>query len=155
LSRQTVPNLKGSSIEGVYKGAYILTDSSNGKPQIILVGTGSEVSLCFEAAALLKNVNVRVVSMPCWELFKEQSNDYQLSVFPDGVPVLAVEAGSAVGWQEFAHAVVGMRSFGESGPAKDVFKKFGFTADNIANKANQVLEFYTKHPCVSKVLKPF
>jgi len=156
LSRQTLPNLKGTSIDGVYKGAYVLSDSQpNTKPQVILVGTGSEVSLCVEAAALLKNVNVRVVSMPTWELFKEQSNEYQLSVFPDGVPVLAVEAGSVTGWQEFAHAVVGMKSFGESGPAKDVFKKFGFTADNIANKANQVLEFYSKHPCVSKVLRPF
>jgi len=81
LSRQTVPNLKGTSIERVYKGAYVLSDSSNGKPQIILAATGSEVSLCFEAAALLKNVNVRVVSMPSWELFREQSADYQLSVF--------------------------------------------------------------------------
>jgi transketolase len=93
--------------------------------------------------------------MPSWELFRAQPIDYQLSVFPEGVPVLAVEAASVVGWQEYAHAVVGMSTFGASAPYKEVYKRFGFTTDNIANKARQVVDFYSKHPCGSKVLKPF
>ncbi len=128
LSRQAMPNLKGTSIEGVYKGAYVISDAQDSKPQIILVGTGAELSLCTTAAAELKDVKVmhnviltvqvRVVSMPSWELFREQPKDYQLSVFPDGVPVMAVEAASVVGWEEYAHAVIGMKTFGASAPAK-------------------------------------
>jgi len=155
LSRQAVPNIKGTSIEGVYKGAYTVSDAQDGKPQIILAGTGSELSLCTAAAAELKDVKVRVVSMPCWELFREQSHEYQLSVFPDGVPVLAVEAASVVGWQEFAHAVIGMKTFGASAPYKDVFKKFGLTTENIVSKARTTVEFYQTHPCPSKVSRPF
>jgi len=154
LTRQTVPNLKGTSIEGVYKGAYTISDTE-GQPQLILVGTGSEVQLCVAAAALLKDVKVRVVSMPSWELFREQSLEYQKSVFPEGVPVLAVEAGSVVGWREYAHAVHGMKGFGISGPAKDVFAHFGFTPENIAAKAKETLEFYSKHPAHDLISRPF
>jgi transketolase len=154
FSRQAVPNIKGSSIDGVSKGAYIISDPQEGKPQIILVGSGSELSLCVSAAIELKDLKVRVVSMPSWELFRAQSTEYQLSVFPN-VPVLAVEAGSVVGWQEYAHVVIGMSTFGSSGPAKDVFKKFGFTVENIVDKARKLIEFYSKHPCESKVLKPW
>jgi len=142
LSRQGVPSLKGTSIEGVYKGAYTISDAEDGKPQLILVGSGSEVSLCVGAAAALKDLKVRVVSMPCWELFRAQSKEYQKSIFPDGVPVLACEAASVIGWREFAHAVVGMSTFGESGPYKEVYTKFGITVDNLVNKAKQVVDFY-------------
>jgi len=155
LSRQAVPNLKGTSIEGVHKGAYTISDAADGKPQLILVGTGSELSLCVTAAAELKDVKVRVVSMPSWELFREQSQEYKLSVFPEGVPVMAVEAASAIGWEEYAHTVIGMRTFGASAPFKDVFKHFGFTTENVVNKARATLEFYSKHPAESRVLKPF
>jgi len=154
LSRQGTPNLKGTSIEGVYKGAYVIADSQE-KPQITLVSSGTEVALCTGAAAELKDTKVRVVSMPSWELFRAQPIEYQVSVFPEGVPVLAVEAATVVGWQEYAHAVVGMSTFGGSGPYKDVYKRFGFTTENVAHKARQVVEFYTKHQCGSKVLKPF
>ena len=91
---------------------------------IILLGTGSELQLCVSAAKELKDKKVRVVSFPSWELFKEQSLDYQQSVFLPGVPVLAVEAGSVIGWREYSHAVVGMNSFWANGHVKDVFKHF-------------------------------
>jgi len=156
LTRQAVPNLKGSSIDGVYKGAYTIQDPEDGsKPQLILVATGSEVSLAVSSAKELKDVKVRVVSMPSWELFKSQTLEYQQSVLLDGVPVLAIEAGSALGWREYAHACWGMRSFGASAPAKDLFTKFGFTNENIATKAKEVLAFYSKHPVHNLLLRPF
>jgi transketolase len=155
LSRQTLPNLKGTSIEGVFKGAYTISEPSEGKPQLILVGSGSEVHLCVGAAALLKDVKVRVVSMPCWELFQEQSLEYQKSVFPEGVPVMAVEAASKVGWREYSHASVAMTTFGASAPFKDVFNHFGFTPENVAKQAKAVIEFYSSHPAHDLVQRPF
>jgi len=159
LTRQAVPNLKGSSIEAVYKGAYVLSDAGDSKPQVILTGSGSEVHLAVAAAEKLtaQGVKVRVVSFPSFELFARQSEEYRLSVFPDGVPVLAVEAAAAFGWREYAHAAVAMTTFGASAPAKDVFNRFGFTADNVATRARELLDFYTKHnqSIVSLVRKPF
>ena len=137
---------------GVYKGAYVLSDAE--KPQIILVGSGTETSIAVEAAAKLTDLRVRVVSMPSWELFREQSHEYQLSVFPDGVPVLAVEASSVIGWREYSHAVVGMSTFGDSGPYKEVYAKFGITTDNTVKRAKQVVEFYAKNPVGSIVNRP-
>jgi transketolase len=154
LSRQTLPNLKGTSIDGVYKGAYVISDPEDGKPQLILTGTGSELQLCTGAAAVLKDVKVRVVSLPCWELFREQSLEYQKSVFPEGVPVLSVEAASKMGWREYAHSSVGMSTFGASAPVKDVFNHFGFTVDNVAKQAKAVLEFYSKHTAHDLILRP-
>jgi len=81
--------------------------------------------------------------------------EYQQSVFLDGVPVMAVEAGSYIGWREYAHVAWAMRGYGASGPAKDVFAKFGFTVDNIAKKAKEVHEFYTEHPAHNLLLRPF
>jgi len=156
LTRQAVPNLKGTSIEGVYKGAYTIQDPEDGsKPQLILVATGSEVSLAVAAAKEMKDVKVRVVSMPTWELFKSQSVEYQQSVFLDGVPVMAIEAGSVLGWREYAHACWGMKTFGASAPVKDLFMKFGFTTENIIVKAREVLAFYSKHPVHNLILRPF
>jgi transketolase len=154
LSRQAVPNLKGTSIEGVYKGAYVVNDVSN--PQIILVGTGSELSVAAGAAELLakEGVQARLVSMPSWELFRSQSHEYQKSVFLDGVPVLAVEAGSAVGWREFAHDAVAMESFGASGPYKEVYKKFGITPENVTARAKNLLAFFGGKPAPSLVVRP-
>lgn len=92
LSRQNLPQLAGSTIEKANLGGYVAVDTA--KPDITLVSTGSEVGIAVEAAELLakKGVNARVVSMPCWEIFDKQSRDYQLSVFPDGAPILSVEA---------------------------------------------------------------
>jgi len=158
LTRQAVPNLKGTSIEGVFKGAYIISDS-DAKPQIILTGTGSELHLCAQAAEKLtaQGVKVRVVSFPSTDLFNEQSEEYRLSVFPDGVPVLAVEAAAEFGWKEYAHAAVAMTGFGTSGPGKDVMVKYGFTPENVVQKAQALLAFYAKHnqPLVSLVRRPW
>jgi transketolase len=93
--------------------------------------------------------------MPCWELFEEQSIEYKYSLFPDGVPVLAVEAGSVVGWKQYAHSVIGMTTFGASAPAKDVFKYFGFTVENIIQKAKETISFYSKQPPESPIKRPF
>jgi transketolase len=148
LSRQNLPQLTGSSIEGVAKGAYILQDLTPGKIDLILVSTGSEVSICAAAAKLLtvQNISVRLVSMPCWELFDEQSPDYRQSVFPPTVPVISVEALSTFGWQKYAHLNIGMTTFGASGPYKEVYRKFGLTAEAIAEKAQKTLQYYSSNP---------
>lgn len=94
--------------------------------------------------------------MPSWELFRAQSLEYQQSVFLEGVPVLSVEASATFGWREYSHASVGLKSFGASGPYKDVYAKFGITADNVAKKARELLDFYSKHgPAHNLVLRPF
>jgi len=151
LSRQACANLQGTSIEGVAKGAYIVKEAEGGKPQLTIVGSGSELPLAYKAAEILSDLKVRVVSMPSWELFREQSDEYKESVLIDGVPVLAVEAGSFVGWREYSHSVIAMTSFGTSGPYKEVLKKYGFTAENIAEKARKVFEYYQKVPAHSLV----
>ncbi|KAL3911782.1 MAG: hypothetical protein SGPRY_008565 [Prymnesium sp.] len=144
LSRQGVPNLPGSSIEAVAKGAYIVQPSSS-PPLLTLVGTGSEVGLLIDATKGL-GVEANVVSMPSWELFDAQPYAYRTSVFLPGVPVLACEALAAEGWSKYAHSVIGMRSFGASGPAKEVQKKFGFTVDHVQAKARELLDFYSSRP---------
>ncbi|MBE9170056.1 transketolase [Pleurocapsales cyanobacterium LEGE 06147] len=144
LSRQGLPNLAGSSIEGTTKGAYILSDSE-GTPEIILIGTGSETQLCVRAAEQLcgEGKKVRVVSMPSWELFEAQTAEYKESVIPKGVKKrLAVEAGTTMGWCRYVGdegAVIGIDTFGASAPGKVVLEKFGFTVDNVVAKAKEIL----------------
>eukprot|EP00762_Andalucia_godoyi_P002136 ANDGO_02631.mRNA.1 Transketolase 1 len=147
LSRQEVPILEGSSAGKVALGAYVLNTfggAADAKPTVILAGTGTEVSLCVDAAKALASEGfvVRVVSMPSWELFERQSLEYRGSVFLAGVPVVACEALSTFGWSKYSHAQVGMVTFGASGPFKDVYKKFGITAENVAAKARRVVEVY-------------
>ncbi|MBW4621891.1 MAG: transketolase [Cyanosarcina radialis HA8281-LM2] len=144
LSRQALPQLAGSSIEGVTKGAYILSDS-NGTPDIILIGTGSEVPLCVDAAKQLsaEGKKVRVVSMPSWEVFDAQSAEYRESVLPKAVTKrLAVEAASSFGWCRYLGsegAMVSIERFGASAPDKVVLAKFGYTVDNVVAKAKELL----------------
>jgi transketolase len=144
LTRQALPNLEGSSIENTAKGAYILSDDG-GTPDIILMATGSEVHLCVEAAKTLRGEGkkVRVVSMPCWELFDEQSDAYKESVFPKAVKKrLAVEAASSFGWQRFTGdngAMISIDRFGVSAPGGTALEKFGFTVENVIAKAKEVL----------------
>jgi len=145
LTRQAVPPQKGTSIEGTLKGAYTIRDPE-GKPDVILVSTGSEVHLCTQAADKLSHLKVRVVSMPSWELFEQQSHEYQLSVLLPGVPVLSVEAGTTLGWSRYSHAQIGLDRFGLSGPAKAVFAKLGFTPENVVEKAEKLVAFYSKNP---------
>ena len=143
LSRQNLPTAAGgdSVKEGASKGAYILQDCE-GTPDAILMATGSEVAICVEAAAKLAAAGkkVRVVSMPCWELFDEQSADYRESVLPPAVTNrVACEAGIEMGWGKYLGSegkFVGMDSFGASGPFEELYEKFGITADKVADAAS-------------------
>jgi transketolase len=147
LTRQALPTIDRTTFgpaEGTRKGGYVLKDY-NGPPELILIGTGSEVPLCIEAAEKLagEGVKVRVVSLPCWELFEEQDQAYRDSVIPPAVTKrVTVEMGSVFGWERYAGttgAVVGMKTFGASAPLKDLLKFFGFTADAVYQAAKTQL----------------
>lgn len=144
LSRQGLPNLAGSSIEGVTKGAYAVVDCE-GTPDLILIGTGSEVGLCVQAAEQLssKGTKVRVVSMPSWEQFEAQDAAYKESVLPKAVKKrLSVEAGSSMGWSRYVTdegASLSVDTFGASAPGGTCLEKFGFTLENVVAKAKEVL----------------
>ena len=150
LSRQNLPYLDGSKPEEVMKGAYIVQDVE-GKPDLILLGTGSEVSLCVSAAKLMEGKKVRVVSMPSMEIFEEQSEEYKKSVLLEGVPVMGVEAGATHGWERYTHYQVGIDQFGTSAPAVKVFEKMGLTAEVVASKATKVVAYYATHPVPPKM----
>jgi transketolase len=145
LSRQNLPILDPAAIpdDAIERGAYVLQDTEGGEPELILIGTGSEVSLCVEAARLLDGVRVRVVSMPCMDTFAEAPEDYRDSVLPPGTRArIAVEAASPMGWDKWIGpdgAFVGMTTFGESGPAKDVYEHFGITASRVAEIGRELL----------------
>jgi transketolase len=148
LSRQAVPTFDRSryaAASGVERGAYVLIDAKPGKPDVILIGTGTEVSLCVEAYEKLngEGVAARVVSMPSWELFEAQDEAYRESVLPESVTArVSVEAASPIGWDRYVGrhgARIAMYSFGSSGPYKDVYKKFGFTPDKIVAAAKDQL----------------
>ncbi|ELR98971.1 transketolase [Gloeocapsa sp. PCC 73106] len=144
LSRQNLPNLAGSSIEATAKGAYILNDCE-GTPELILIGTGGETHLCVEAGARLsqEGIKVRVVSMPSWELFDMQDSAYRESVLPKAATKrLAVEAGSSMGWCRYVGSegdTISIDHFGASAPGEIVMEKFGYTVDNVVNKAKALL----------------
>jgi transketolase len=148
LTRQKLPVLdrkKFASADGLLKGGYILSDSK-GKPDIILVSSGSEIHLVLEAAEILRknSVKVRVVNMPCFELFESQPEAYREEVLPPAVEArLAVEAGATSGWYKYVGLkgdVIGMDRFGASAPAKVLFEKFGFTVGNIVARARKLLK---------------
>ncbi|GAA0267764.1 Transketolase [Methylorubrum aminovorans] len=143
LSRQPLPTFdrsKYASASGTAKGAYVLADC-DGAPDVILIGTGSEVQLCVGAYETLKGegVKARVVSMPSWDLFERQDEAYRNSVLPpDVLARVAVEQGSVIGWDRYAGssgAIVGMHTFGASAPIKDLLGKFGFTAEKVIEAA--------------------
>ena len=143
LTRQDVPVLAETAERaegGVERGAYVLADS-DGPPDIVLVGTGSEVQHCLAAAATLggSGVTARVVSFPCWDWFEQQADDYRAGVFPPGVPVLSMEAGSTFGWDRYADDAIGIDHFGASAPGAVVMEKFGFTADHVVERARALL----------------
>ena len=144
LTRQNVPVLDGTSAratEGVARGAYVLHDAVGGPPQLVLVGTGSEVQHCVGAAAALAGDGIRtqVVSFPCWESFEEQDRDYRAAVFPPGVPVLSIEAGATLGWDRYADDAIGIDHFGASAPSPVLMEKFGFTSDHVVKRAHALL----------------
>ncbi|RZB37305.1 MAG: transketolase [Desulfobacteraceae bacterium Eth-SRB2] len=146
LSRQKLPVLNRDTIEnGLTDGAYILADCE-GKPDIILIATGSEVHIALEAQKrlALENIAARVVSMPSWELFEKIPQEYKDRVLlPDVTVRLAIEAGSPMGWEHYVGnrgAVIGMSGFGASAPGGTVMKQFGFTPENIVQKAMELLK---------------
>jgi transketolase len=148
LSRQALPTLdrtKYGSAEGVAKGAYVLADAPGGKPEVVLIATGSEVYLCINAYEQLakEGIKARVVSMPSQELFELQSEAYQESVIPSSVTArVTVEQASTFGWSHYAGttgARIGMHTFGASAPLKELQKKFGFTPDKIVEAARKQL----------------
>ena len=148
LTRQKLTTMEESeygSADGVPYGAYIVQEAEEKKPQVILLATGSEVEISIKGAILLeqKGYRVRVVSMPSWELFDEQSEQYRQGVLPAGVPVLSVEAGITMGWAKYTGAKgasLGIDHFGASGPGPTVMAKFGFTPENIMAQALALLK---------------
>jgi transketolase len=148
LTRQAVPTLdraKFASANGLQKGGYILADAAGGQPDVILIGTGSEVSLCVGAYERLtaEGVQARVVSLPSWELFEQQPQSYRDTVLPPGVTArVCVELAAVFGWERYAGptgAILGLRSFGKSAPVKDLLNHFGFTVDAVYQSAKQQL----------------
>jgi len=144
LSRQAMPTIDRATFApaaGLRRGGYVLADAPGGKPEVILIGTGSEVSLCVEAHGQLvaQGVRSRVVSLPSWELFDEQPAEYRESVLPAAVTArVAVEQASALGWEHYVGAtgrVIGMKTFGASAPLKELQRKFGFEPDAIVAAA--------------------
>jgi len=139
-TRQNVPVIAGTEISGqVARGGYVLREASD--PKVVLAGTGSEVQLCVAAAEQLASdgIDAQVVSLPCWENFDEQDQAYRDSVFPEGVPVVGVEAGVSLGWDQYADATVAIDRFGASAPGDEVLERFGLTADNVANTARTLI----------------
>jgi transketolase len=140
LTRQAVPTLDAGQTGGLSKGAYVLKDF--GKPEIILMASGSEVSLVLDAAKKLheEGGGVRVVSFPSWELFEEQDDAYRESVLPGRIPKrLAVEAGATLGWERYAKTIIGIDHYGASAPYKVIFERFGFTVGNVVARAKELL----------------
>lgn len=149
LSRQPLPIFDRSHYapaEGLSRGAYVMADSEHGLPQVILIGTGSEVQLCVSAFEALKSrgIGARVVSMPSWDLFEKQDKTYRDSVLPPDIAArVTVEQGSTIGWDRYAGAsgeIIGMHTFGSSAPLKDLLTKFGFTADKVLSAALRQIE---------------
>jgi transketolase len=148
LSRQAMPTYdrsKYAAASGVSKGGYVLADAKDGKPQLILIGTGSELSLCVAAYEQLtaEGIRARVVSMPSTDIFDKQDDAYKQSVLPPEVKArVSVEAASVFGWERYVGsqgAIIGMTTFGASAPLKDLMKKFGFTTDHVVQAAREVL----------------
>jgi transketolase len=148
LTRQALPTLdrtKFAAASGTAKGAYVLADAANGKPEVILIGTGSELSLCVDAYEKLKaeGVQVRVVSMPSQEIFEQQDGAYKESVLPSSITArVSVEMAATFGWDRYVGLKgrkVGMHRFGASAPLKDLLKYFGFTVDTVVAEARKAM----------------
>ena len=143
LTRQNLPQFEMTGKDAL-KGAYVILDPGK-KPEIVLMASGSEVHLVYEAGKQLleRGIAVRVVSMPSWELFEEQDAEYKESVLPsDVVKRLAVEAGSSFGWHKYTGLqgdIISIDRFGESAPAGLLFKRYGFTVENVTDRALKLL----------------
>ncbi|MEO8570239.1 MAG: transketolase C-terminal domain-containing protein, partial [Chloroflexota bacterium] len=148
LTRQKVPTLAGTgrlAREGVARGGYILREASGEAPELIMIGTGSELQLAFAAAEALEGEGIptRVVSLPCWEVFDLQDEAYREAVLPRSVRKrVSVEVGVSLGWERWVGdegAIIGLDHFGASAPAGTIFEKFGFTAERVTDVARRVV----------------
>jgi len=142
LSRQNLPQLEGSSVEGACKGAYVVwrsPEAADGKPAAIVIATGSEVEIAI-AGAQATGLATWVVSAPCLDNFNEAPLEYRETVLPQGVPVVSVEASSTHGWARFSHVQVGLHTFGLSAPIEDVYKTLGITAEVVADRVKGLVE---------------
>lgn len=155
LTRQNLPHLEGSSLENASKGGYTLVKAD--KPDVIIVSSGSEVSISVEAAKKLASEGIQagVVSLPDFLTFDKQPQDYRLSVLPDGVPIMSVEVMSSFGWSKYSHEQFGLNRFGASGKADDLYKFFEFTPEGIAERAAKTVQFYKGKPLVSPLNRAF
>jgi transketolase len=148
LTRQGVPIQRADDIPGdaIDRGAYVLREASNGEPDLILIGTGSEVHICAGAAELLEEdgISTRVVSAPCLDRFAEQDQDYRDGILPPGVRArVSVEAASPLGWSTWIGEegeAIGMTTFGASAPQPALYEHFGFTPEKVAERARAVVE---------------
>ncbi|CAL5050670.1 unnamed protein product [Urochloa decumbens] len=145
LSRQKLPHLPGTSIQGVEKGGYIISDNSTrNKPDLIVLSTGSELQIAVKAADELRKEGktVRVVSLVCWELFEEQSDEYKENVLPESVTArVSIEAGCTLGWQKYVGAkgkIIGINRFGASAPCGKIFEEYGITVDSVITAARSL-----------------
>jgi transketolase len=148
LTRQGLPVLelaRGAGLEAVARGAYVISEAESGTPELLLIATGSEVALALEAQCELSKdgVEARVVSLPSWELFAAQDEEYRESVMPRAITArVAIEAGSPFGWERWVGregAIIGIERFGMSAPARDLYEPYGLTVDNIAATAKRLL----------------
>ena len=140
LTRQNVPTFEPSNLPTVEKGAYVLKDFGE-NPKLILMASGSEVSLIYGAAEKLfaDGIATRVVSFPSWELFEKQDDAYHESVLPKNIQKrLAVEAGAGLGWERYAKSVISIERYGASAPYKTIFEHLGFTVENVIAKAKEL-----------------
>jgi transketolase len=143
LTRQGLPTLAPDVVgEGPLKGAYVLAEASGETAEAVIVATGSEVAVALAAQAQLseQGVSARVVSMPSWELFEEQDQDYQDGVLPPGIPTVSVEAGISMGWSRWADASVAINRFGASAPGDEVMTKLGITPDHVVATVLETVE---------------
>jgi transketolase len=148
LTRQALPTLdrgRYAAAAGLHRGAYVLADAPGGRPDVLLLSTGSEVALCVDAYERLtaEGVRARVVSMPSWELFERQDRTYRDAVLPPSVTArVSVEQGSTLGWHRYVGTegtTIGMKTFGASAPLKALLQKFGFTAEAVVETAKAQL----------------
>ena len=139
LSRQNLPVIPGTAAGDVSAGGYVLGEVDNA--QVTLVGTGSEVAVCIDAAKLLaaEGIAARVVSLPCWELFEASSPEHRAAVLPAGLPSIAVEAGISQGWHRWVDDVVAIDRFGASAPGDTVMRELGINSENVAARAAALL----------------
>jgi transketolase len=138
--------LEGTDAAKVALGAYVVAEPSEA-PQVILVGTGSEVAVCVDAAATLadEGLDVRVVSMPSWDRFAAQPAEYRDSVLPPGVPKLSVEAAVTLGWERWVDASIGIDDFGASAPGAEVLDRYGINATHVAEVARRLARPHDPH----------